>query len=94
MPLPSSAFSGSNRSKMGSNAVTDVNQGGGNKKAGLIPLVGKEAWSSIAYGSHNLGSSSSACRSLKCMQFTINSNVHLSRPIGSITSPNTYWTVR
>jgi len=91
MTLPSSAFSSSNRSQMGSNYITDVQQGGGNKKAGLIPLVGKDSWAAVAYGTKNAGTSSSACRSLKCMQFTANASVHQSRPVGSYSSPNSYW---
>lgn len=91
MSLPSSAFSSSNKYKMGSNAITDISQGGGSKKAGLIPLVGKDGWASIAYGTNHLGTSSAACRSLKCMQFTVNPSVKQSRPIGSVLSPNSYW---
>lgn len=41
---------GSNRSQMGSNATTDVNQGGGNKKAGFPYQIGREYRTSIALG--------------------------------------------
>ena len=44
-------FSTSYRSAMGSNAVTDQNQGGGNKKAGFPGMIGRDSWASIAYGS-------------------------------------------
>ena len=44
-------FSTSYRSAMGSNARTDRNQGGGNKKAGFPFMIGRDSWTSIAYGS-------------------------------------------
>lgn len=91
MSLPSSAMRSSNRASMGSNALTDFNQGGGSKKAGLYPSVGTDSWTSIFYGVNNLGTSSAACRSLKCMQFTVNKNVRQSRPISSWSAPNSYW---
>jgi len=48
--IPSRAFSYSaSRNAMASNAVTDINQGGGNKKAGLPPSVGIDSWTTIAF---------------------------------------------
>jgi len=91
MSLPSRAFNGSNHHKMGSNYLTDINQGGGNKKAGLYPTVGNDSWVSIYYGLNHLGASKSSCKSLKCMQFTVNAGVHQSRPVGSVYVPNTYF---
>ena len=44
-----SYFSSSNRNRMGSNAYTDVKQGGGSKKAGFPFMVGRSSWTSIAF---------------------------------------------
>ncbi len=41
------AWSNSNKSQMLSNVRTDINQGGGNKKAGFPGQVGRESWTSI-----------------------------------------------
>lgn len=43
-------FSSSSRARMHSNAITDQNQGGGDKKAGLPYQVGRESWVSIHFG--------------------------------------------
>lgn len=40
-------FSRSNHAKMMSSAITDQNQGGGDKKAGLVPRVAKDHWFAI-----------------------------------------------
>ena len=94
MSLSSRAFRGSNHHQMGSNYLTDINQGGGSKKAGSIPSVGNDSWTSIYYGTNGLGTSSAGCCSLKSMQFTVNEQVNQSRPISSWSSPNSYWSVR
>lgn len=49
MPVPSyrSGFSSTARSGFISGVHTTQNQGGGEKKAGLIPSVGNDSWSSI-----------------------------------------------
>jgi hypothetical protein len=41
------AWSNSNKSQMLSSFRTDINQGGGNKKAGFPGLVGRESWTNI-----------------------------------------------
>lgn len=91
MSLSSRAFRGSNHHQMGSNYLTDINQGGGSKKAGLLPSIGNDSWTSIYYGNNGLGSSANACRSLSCMQFTVNPGVKQSRPVSSVYVPNTYF---
>lgn len=48
-----SYFSSSNRNRMGSNAYTDVKQGGGSKKAGFPFMVGRDSWTSIAFDTCN-----------------------------------------
>jgi len=42
-------FSSSGHNRMGSNATTDQNQGGGSKKAGIPTRVGINAWIFAAY---------------------------------------------
>jgi hypothetical protein len=80
-------FSSSSRYQMGSNAITDQNQGGGDKKAGFPYIIGRTQWSNIAfYESGNLGN-------LRFMMKTVNPNVNISRPIGSTYVPNTYFNI-
>jgi len=90
--IPARAFSGSNRSQMGSNVFTTQAQGGGNKKAGFAHQVGRDSWSSIFISGGN-PVYMSKCASLTCLQFTSNPNVSASRPIGSTYYPNTYFRV-
>ena len=40
-------FRTSNHNGMGSNAITDINQGGGEKKAGFPYIIGRDSWASI-----------------------------------------------
>lgn len=51
MPIKSRGmFSSSSRARMMSNAITDQNQGGGEKKAGLPYQIGRDSWVSIYFG--------------------------------------------
>jgi hypothetical protein len=74
-------FSNSNRARMGSNANTDRNQGGGPSKAGLPYQVGRDSWSSIAINDCHPDISGNKCTTLKCLQFTVNPNVRELRPV-------------
>ena len=74
-------FTGTNRNRMGSNAITDQNQGGGNKKAGFPYLVGRGWRSNIAFGNNVANGRCTSLQSLQTLCFT--STVHQSRPIGS-----------
>jgi hypothetical protein len=56
------------------------NQGGGNKKAGLIPSTGVSTASRIAYINRYQP------KSLKVMQFTVNPNVRQSLPSTTLSS--------
>jgi hypothetical protein len=90
MTLPGSAMRGSNRNQLGSNAITVVNQGGGNKKAGLPYQVGRESWSTIALGGDRVGKGK--CCNLKqrnTLAFT-NRKVSQSRPVGGDVTIS-YW---
>jgi len=71
-------WTNSNKARMGSNVYTDVNQGGGNKKAGFPYQVGRNWHSSLILGIANV----TRCQTLTCMQFTLNPNVRQSRGIG------------
>ena len=68
-------------------AITNRNQGGGDKKAGLPPQVGRTAWESIYL---QCNSYQVRCCQLKTLQFTANPNVRQSRPTGSNVE-TAYW---
>jgi hypothetical protein len=74
---------------MGSNAITDQNQGGGDKKAGFPYQIGRESWTSVAFHTKNAVVNGTCC-SLKSYQTMIYTNVQQSRPIGSNVK-TTYW---
>ena len=75
-------FSTSYRSAMGSNAVTDQNQGGGNKKAGFPGMIGRDSWTSIAIGScEPVYGRCCSLKKMSTLSFT-NRNVNQSLPIG------------
>lgn len=68
-------------------ATENRNQGGGNKKAGLPPQVGRTAWDSIYLQCNRY---QTRCCQLRTLQFTANPNVRPSRPIGSSVE-TAYW---
>lgn len=70
-------------STMGSNAITDQNQGGGNKKAGFPYMIGRIYGVSLITEMH---------RPLSVWQFTPlwARNVRQSRPIGVGVTPDVY----
>ena len=86
--LPAKTFMGSNRNRMGSNAITDQNQGGGAKKAGLGRPMAYTQATRVAFHSRGKG-----INNLATMKLTVNPNVHPSRPISSMgmSGPNTYF---
>ena len=82
--------------RIGSNATTNQNQGGGAKKAGLPYQIGRDNWFYAAMaesGSRNtlydVGSPV-----VFGLRHTRNPNVSISRPIGSTLSPVPYWSLR
>lgn len=77
-----------NGSKRARNAasITNLNSGGGSKKAGFYPKVGVDSWSSIAYGTNNIRK----CVTLACLQTTRTGKVCASRGIGGNVT-NSYW---
>jgi len=68
-------FNRSNHARMGSTARTDQNQGGGNKKAGLVPTMALTQASAIAYNVRHLP------KSMAVMKITVFPNVKPSRPV-------------
>jgi hypothetical protein len=69
-------FNTSNHSRMGSTARTVQDQGGGSKKAGLVPTMNMTMSRWIAYNVRGLP------KSQKVMSMNLYSNVRQSRPIG------------
>lgn len=64
-------------------SITNANQGGGSKKAGLRPSVGETAWNVVFY--RNVDPINGKCCGAAKMAITMNPNVRQSRPIS--TSP-------
>lgn len=75
MPM-GNPFRRSNHARLTSTARTNQNQGGGNKKAGLVPTAVLPA--AVWIGYRNRGLPKSAVQ----MAFTLNPRVQQSRPIG------------
>lgn len=61
-------------------SLINSNQGGGNKKAGLFPSIGKDSWTNVAYGI----TPGHCTMSLACMQ-TLRGKLACAspRPVGS-----------
>lgn len=83
------AFRSSSRSQMGSNVNTVINQGGGNKKAGFPYQVGRSYSTSIAF--QMTDPVNGHCCKLSSFAVNVFPLAHISRPIGSTYSPNSYF---
>jgi hypothetical protein len=83
-------FSRSNHYRSGSNAITDQNQGGGNKKAGFPYIIGRSWRTSIAFGDNVANGKCKKLNTYQTLCFT--SPVHQSRPIGTRGNVS-YWNV-
>ena len=83
-------FTSSNRHRMGSNAVTDQNQGGGVKKAGFPYIIGRSWRTSIAFGDNVTKGYCTKLKTYQTLCFT--SPVHQSRPTGTRGNVS-YWRV-
>ena len=78
------------RANMGSNRYTDINVGGGDKKAGLAPLTVVGSWGRLAY--RNRGLPQSFATMMMNPDGTPNiSTVCQSRPTGGNMIFNVYW---
>lgn len=73
-------FSSSSRARMHSNALTDQNQGGGNKKAGFPHQIGRDSWVSIYFGQKP---QNGACCTRTDLAKTLVFTKNTVRPVGS-----------
>lgn len=60
-------------------SLVNSNQGGGNKKPGLWPQVGRDSWTSVYYGEKP-----GSCFSLACIRPSRGKNPCFTRPVGSL----------
>jgi hypothetical protein len=74
-----------------SSAITDQNQGGGAKKAGLWPQIGRESYTSVVMGI-TTGVNNGSCRPC-LMQMNLGPISSIARPIGSTTESNSAWRI-
>jgi len=82
-------FSRANKYQMGSNAYTDVNQGGGAKKAGFPYIIGRGWRTNIAFGNNPVNGICNKLSVYQTLCFTSNP----SRPTGSVNTGSTYWNI-
>ena len=72
-------------------SATNQNQGGGNKKAGLWPQIGRESYTSVVMGI-TTGVLMGRCG--PCMMtMNLGPLASRSRPIGSVTTANGAWRI-
>ena len=82
-------FRSTNHNQMGSNYLTDGNQGGGDKKAGTVcNRVNITTWGKRALRCTTVAQG--YCCGVPGMAITLNPNVRQSRPIGTFV-PVPYW---
>uniref|UniRef100_A0A6C0D3J3 Uncharacterized protein n=1 Tax=viral metagenome TaxID=1070528 RepID=A0A6C0D3J3_9ZZZZ len=75
-------------------SLVNQNQGGGSKKAGLWPQVGRESYTNVVMGIQTGVQNKHCVCSLKCLQYTANPKVRQSRNIGSSYNSNYgYWSI-
>lgn len=72
-------------------SISNGNQGGGSKKAGLVPQVGRESYTSVVMGI-TTGIKNGTCR--PCLiTMSLTPIASSSRPIGSTTESNSAWRI-
>lgn len=81
MPRGNPFRTSSSRYTVGSNAVTDQNQGGGSKKAGFPYIIGRDHWASIYL--HSCDPVYGNCCTLQNLQKTLVLTKNVSRPVGA-----------
>jgi len=86
-------MNGSKRARHASSVVNQA-QGGGNKKAGFGPQVGRESYTSVVMGLTTAVQNGKCCM-LSALQKTssINANVKQSRNTGSSQGNMRYWSI-
>jgi hypothetical protein len=68
-------------------SLINNNQGGGDKKAGFPPMIGRDSWTTVAYQ----GGKPVNCMTLGCMQTLRGKLACVSRPVGSSKVFNGYF---
>jgi len=94
--LTKKQMTSANGLRISSNARTNINQGGGDKKAGLPYQIGRDRWFYAAMnnvGSRNTLYNYGSPNVVFGLRHTRNPNVNISRPIGSTLTPNPYWSM-
>jgi len=78
---------------LGSNSETNINQGGGDKKAGLPYQVGRDSWFMPAMNNAGSRNTLYTFNGVFGLRHTRNPRVRFSRPIGSTLTPLPYWSM-
>ena len=60
-------------------SLINASTAGGNKKAGFPPMVGRDSWTTVAYG----GGKPTHCLTLTCLQTLRGPLACVSRPVGT-----------
>ena len=68
-------------------SLINASTAGGNKKAGFPPMIGRDSWTTVAYG----GGKPMNCMTLTCMQTLKGKLACASRPVGSSSVFNSYF---
>jgi hypothetical protein len=77
---------------MSSNAITDQNQGGGDKKAGFPFMIGRDSWTSIYMDNTNVVNGN--CCKLSNYNTVLFPLANFSRNINSLSTGNYgYWKI-
>jgi hypothetical protein len=77
--------------RISSNAETNINQGGGDKKAGLPYQVGRDSWFMPAMNNAGSRNTLYTFNGVFGLRHTRNPRVRFSRPIGSTLGNVPYW---
>ena len=91
MGLTMRQMTSANGIRISSNAETNINQGGGEKKAGLPYQVGRDSWFMPAMNNAGSRNTLYTFNGVFGLRHTRNPNVRFSRPISSTLTPNPYW---
>jgi len=74
-------------------SLVNQNTGGGNKKAGFGPQVGRDSYTSVVMGI-TTGVINNHCCGLKSLQLNLLPNAKLSRPVSSaVNTGASYWSI-
>ena len=76
---------------LGSNAETNINQGGGDKKAGLVPMKNAPVMRWTALSVAQTRNTLYTFNNIFGLRHTRNPHVRFSRNIGNAPTPTPYW---